>query len=139
MPQGSSFEVPNSPANKHETPPTSETIKEQGLEQGGPSREGAPQSQAHAAPAMPLPAIPAVPLPVTPLAPPPDLAQAAPATDIAAKDVDLIERQWVDSAKKIVNQTHEDPAKQKDEISRLSADYQYKRFNRKLKTDNAEA
>lgn len=133
--QAPSFEVP--PA--HETSPTPEKQQEQGIEQGGTTKEGTPTAPAQATPAMPLPA-PTTPPVATPQAStPPDLSKTAIASDMHAKDVDLIERQWVDSAKKIVTQTHEDPAKQKDQISQLSADYQNKRFNRKLKADNAEA
>lgn len=137
--QGPSFEMPPSPPGGEKIPQTPEKTSEQGLEQGGPSREGAPPSQAHAAPALPLPTPMAAPAAAPQAALPPDLSQTAPVTGMIAKDVDLIERQWVDSAKKIINQTHEDPAKQKDQISQLSADYQHRRFNRKLKTDNAEA
>lgn len=64
----------------------------------------------------------------------------APSTDpgqssspLIADDVDVIEKEWVDKAKKIVNATKNDPHVQEKEVSKLQADYLMKRYNKKLK------
>ena len=56
-----------------------------------------------------------------------------------ANDTDRIERQWIDKAKYIVQQTKDDPYKQKDEMSRVKAEYIQQRFKKTLKTDNTLA
>lgn len=64
----------------------------------------------------------------------------APQTVVAdAADTDRIEKEWVDKAKSVINQTKDDPYEQKNEISKVKADYIQKRFNRSLKTDDAVA
>lgn len=52
---------------------------------------------------------------------------------LIADDVDVIEKEWVDKAKKIVNATKEDPFQQEKEVSKLQADYLMKRYNKQLK------
>lgn len=47
-----------------------------------------------------------------------------------ADDVDLIEKEWVERAKRIVEQTKSDPHKQSEELHATKDDYQMKRFNR---------
>lgn len=69
----------------------------------------APQSQVVA---MPAPTIPADDNPVV------------------AADDDLIEKEWVDKAKKIIAETRDDPYKREREVSRLQADYLQKRYGR---------
>src|SRR5437868_14140138 len=59
----------------------------------------------------------------------PAAQQATPTTGLAAQDVDLIEKQWVESAKTIVNQTKDDPYTQKKRMNKVKADYIKKRFN----------
>jgi hypothetical protein len=49
-----------------------------------------------------------------------------------ANDDDLIEKEWVDKAKKIVADTHDDPHKRDDEVNKLQIDYLKKRFGREL-------
>ena len=51
---------------------------------------------------------------------------------LVAKDDDLIEKEWVDIAKKIVTETQNDPKQQDDRISGLKVDYVKKRFGREL-------
>jgi hypothetical protein len=87
-----------------------------------------PQDKPTTVPASP--AAPAVPSsPRTPV-------QAGPAS-IIADDVDLIEKEWVDRAKAIVEATQDDPRKQKSEISKVKAEYIQKRFNKTIKVDSA--
>lgn len=49
-----------------------------------------------------------------------------------ADDNDLIEKEWVQSAKKIVARTSNDPHLQNQVISRFKADYLKKRFNKDI-------
>lgn len=49
-----------------------------------------------------------------------------------ANDDDLIEKEWVDKAKKIVSETRSDPYKQEEEVSKLQIDYLEKRYGRKI-------
>lgn len=52
---------------------------------------------------------------------------------LPAEDADLIEKQWVDKAKKIVDKTRDDPYAQNQEISKVKAEYISKRFNKQIK------
>jgi hypothetical protein len=79
-----------------------------------------------------LPQLPTLPAPQTT----PPALQPAPAKDAnptTATDEDLIEKEWVDKAKKIVAQTKDDPYKQEKEVSRLQADYLKKRYGKEIK------
>lgn len=58
------------------------------------------------------------------------LAQDLPAI---ADDADLIEKEWVNKAKEIVEKTKADPYQQNKEVSRVKADYLKKRYNKELK------
>ena len=51
---------------------------------------------------------------------------------LVAGDDDLIEKEWVDRAKKIVTETQNDPKQRDDRISGLKVDYVKKRFGREL-------
>lgn len=91
-----------------------------------------------------MPSNPSQPVsdPATPVTTP---VQASPATPspnqpsgdspLIADDVDVIEKEWVDKAKKIVSATKADPHTQDKEISKLQADYLMKRYNKKLKVN----
>ncbi|MFA6270505.1 MAG: hypothetical protein WC657_04865 [Candidatus Paceibacterota bacterium] len=79
-----------------------------------------------------------------PIAPPisPSSAQAAPQraapTPDIADDVDLIEKEWVERAKDIVESTKNDPHLQNQQISKFKADYIKKRYKKDIKlTDDA--
>jgi hypothetical protein len=78
-------------------------------------------------PSQPQPPVNTVP----PLAPPSGSGTAPPPQ--IADDVDVIEREWVDKAKTIVEATKEDPHVQTKEISRFKADYMKKRYNKDVK------
>lgn len=80
-----------------------------------------------------MPATPAVP--ATPPSPPTPVHAGA--TGGIADDVDLIEKEWVDKAKAIVEATQDDPRKQKSEMSKVKAEYIQKRFNKTIKVDSA--
>lgn len=51
---------------------------------------------------------------------------------IIANDDDLIEKEWVDKAKKIVAETKNDPHQREKQVSQLQRDYTKKRFGRDL-------
>ncbi|HUA13502.1 MAG TPA: hypothetical protein VL989_03310 [Candidatus Sulfotelmatobacter sp.] len=50
-----------------------------------------------------------------------------------AQDKDLIDKEWVDKAKAIVNKNRDNPHKQSEELTLLKADYMKKRFNKTIK------
>lgn len=52
---------------------------------------------------------------------------------LMADDSDLIEKEWVEKAKDIVNRTKHDPYVQNKEINRVKADYLKKRYNKDIK------
>lgn len=62
---------------------------------------------------------------------------AIPTTNIAvpltADDNDLIEKEWVNKAKLIVERTKSDPSQQSKEIGVFKADYLQKRYNKTIK------
>ncbi len=51
-------------------------------------------------------------------------------TGLIASDGDKIEKQWVERTKTVVAQTQDDPRRQKDEISKIKAEYIKKRFKK---------
>lgn len=55
---------------------------------------------------------------------------------LIADDVDVIEKEWVDKAKKIIELTADDPYTQENEIEKLQIDYLYKRFGKKIKSSD---
>jgi hypothetical protein len=83
------------------------------------------------------PAMPVLPAPV--IVPEPqvvsdDTAAATVSDDmpLVANDDDLIEKEWVVKAKKIIVQTKDDPYRREQEVGKLQADYLHKRYGREL-------
>ncbi len=77
-----------------------------------------------------LPSLPAVAAPSNGT----DSSEAGPvANPPVAADEDLIEKEWVVRAKKIINDTKDDPYHQEREVSKLQVDYLKKRFDKDLK------
>ncbi len=60
------------------------------------------------------------------------VGQPAVSTPAVANDDDLIEKEWVDKAKKVLAETKDDPYRREQEVGRLQADYLAKRYGRKL-------
>jgi len=100
-------------------------------------------SNAETAPlAVPLAPASTIPLPIP--APP---AGTTPATDaglasatstssaLPADDGDLIEKEWVNKAKQIVERTRDDPYKQSGELTTFKADYMKKRYGKSIKVN----
>lgn len=75
-----------------------------------------------------------LPIPAPALASDDDAATTQPAIDppSVANDDDLIEKEWVDKAKKIIADTKDDPYRREQAVSRLQADYLAKRYGRQL-------
>lgn len=79
-------------------------------------------------------------LPQLPSLPSPQLAVGVStvktSSPLVAADEDLIEKEWVDRAKKIVLQTKDDPYNQEKEVSKLQADYLKKRYGKEIKVSS---
>lgn len=112
----------DAPEKAVETPKTPES---------SPSRQAAP----------PIPVLPVLPVTDdTPIVANPTSGAGALSTNsMAASDSNRIEKQWIERAKVVIAQTKENPFAQKNEMSRVKAEYIEKRFNKKLKTDDAVA
>lgn len=52
---------------------------------------------------------------------------------------DQLGKHWLERTKGLIEETKEDPFKQKNEVSKIKAEYIEKRFNKKLKVDDAVA
>jgi hypothetical protein len=50
-----------------------------------------------------------------------------------AEDTDLIETEWVDAAKRIIEANHDDPYNQNRTMTLLRADYMKKRYDKDIK------
>jgi len=101
-----------------------------GIERGQERVEQVAEASARAADAAT--SVPA-PVPVAPVVP----AQAqqgqpvAPsATPLVAADEDLIEKEWVDKAKQIIEQTRDDPHARTQKVNELQRDYLQKRYGK---------
>ncbi len=122
------------PSVEHtETPDTS---KQQGSERNPeflpPQTTGAAQPQGQ----MPATGVANQVAPSLPLAtstpPVSNSSQMALQTPQIADDADLIEKEWVEKAKEIVEKTKENPYLQNKAISEIKADYIKKRYNKDI-------
>ena len=127
------FELPPQP----ESSEGGEKRQDKGQEAARPPQERVGQQ-------APPPALPAIPDDI-PTADAPVIAvpvnddtAAHPIPDSSAQDSERIEPAWVNKAKEIIAQTHDDPYLQKDQMSKVKADYIMKRFNKQVKTEGAE-
>jgi len=57
---------------------------------------------------------------------------ASTSNPLVANDDDLIEKEWVDKAKKIVAETQDNPRLRDEEVNKLQVDYLKKRFGREI-------
>lgn len=93
--------------------------------------EMAPQAEASAAP-------PVLPTTIIPVVSDDDAvaaaSQASSASPAVANDDELIEKEWVDKAKKAITETKDDPYAREKRVSQLQADYLWKRYGRQLKS-----
>lgn len=134
--------APNSPEagayNTQELPRSPEFAAQSRVEQT-PERQ-APQEVQPAGPVQSGPALP----PPAPVSTQP-ARQVVPVLNpsathggnpTSAADEEVIEKEWVDRAKQIVEQTKADPHKQEQEVSKLQADYLMKRYGKEVKLTN---
>ena len=82
------------------------------------------------------PAIISVPRPVPVPVPAAPATADDTATPTIAADDDLIEKEWVDKAKKIISDTQNDPYRREQEVNKLQTDYLRKRYGKELGTSN---
>ena len=80
---------------------------------------------------------PIVPPPTTPPTTSPAVGVQADPNPVVADDVDVIEKEWVDKARKIVDKSKDDPYLQELEVGKLQADYMKKRYGKEIKSSNA--
>ena len=115
--------------------PSLEVGRENAFENGHESQPelGAVQAEARqvAMPAFPAPVVVA------------DDSAAVPAlssddTPATAGDDDLIEKEWVDKAKKILAETRDDPHRREQEVGKLQVEYIRKRYGREIGNAGAE-
>lgn len=76
-------------------------------------------------------AMPTLPVPVLP-DPQASSDDGASSMPIVANDDDLIEKEWVDKAKKILADTRTDPYRREREISKLQIEYIRRRYGREI-------
>jgi len=94
----------------------------------------------------PLPNPADIAIPTPPPVPVLDPVVAAdPASDVpgddtpaSASDDDLIEKEWVEKAKRVISQTKNDPYEQEKAVGRLQAQYLQKRYNKTVKLPSDE-
>ena len=130
----------NSGANHEYRPPTleesgessaPETKGEQSHEREQSMRQVDRENTPPAAPAViPVPHPVPVPVPAAPV------TADDTATPTIAADDDLIEKEWVDKAKKIILDTQNDPYRREQEVNKLQVDYLRKRYGKELGTSN---
>jgi len=112
-----------------ETVPTLPSIDSQ-LERGQERFEQAAEAGASVSDAAAVASSVAVPVaqPVVPQ----DIAQpvVSSTTPLVAADEDLIEKEWVDKAKEIIEQTRDDPYVRTQRVNELQRDYLQKRYGK---------
>lgn len=105
--------------------------------------ERAPQAPS-AGPTDPLakPTIPQIPTPAPTTQPQDPTATSSPTpvagTPAVAADVDRIEKEWVDQANRIVEQTKNDPYNEEEAVEALQADYLKKRYGHEVKKPDSK-
>ncbi|HWT39735.1 MAG TPA: hypothetical protein VN081_00435 [Dongiaceae bacterium] len=76
----------------------------------------------------------AIATPVVPQVPPqpqaPTTSASVTGTPLVAADEDLIEKEWVDKAKEIIEQTKDDPHARTAKVNELQRDYLQKRYGK---------
>lgn len=134
------------PKQQFELPQPAETADrgDEAVEHQRPAGQEVGAGKQAAPPAIqPPPAIPDVPDVQAPALPMQDdnitPVVSSKTTKIQAADKDLIEKEWVDKAKQLVAETRSDPFKQKNEMSKIKADYIGKRYKKNIKTEPAWA
>ena len=108
--------------------PTPET----GIETGAERYEQAAEASVAAAEAARTSGVP-----ITPVLPPVAIPTTPVITSVndmplVAADEDVIEKEWVDKAKKIIDETKDDPYARTNRVNELQKNYLQKRYNKEL-------
>ena len=110
--------------------------QEQSAERPAPQEQQTGQGAGDTPPPMPV-----VPLPAAPAAQPAQHTTSATTDDdmpqIAA-DEDLIEKEWVEKAKRVISDTKHDPYSQEQAVRKLQAEYLSKRYGKNIKLPKEE-
>ncbi len=129
--RGPDFRPAGSMSNGEVMPESSrpETDSGRALERREQSNEAVPSAEnSHIPPVV-------IPLPTPPVLPINDdatLPLVQDDTPTIANDNEIIEKEWVDKAKKVIAETKDNPYLREQEVSKLQADYLLKRYGRKL-------
>lgn len=112
---------------------------ESGINTGAERREQAAELHAVAADFAQSSAPQQYVAPVVVPVPPLDTSTIPPSTTapLVAEDADLIEKEWVDKAKKIILETRDDPFARTNQVNELQKEYLKKRYNKDLGKDIA--
>lgn len=94
---------------------------EQQAEAGARVSDAAAMATAQAVPVTPVVAVPQGGPTATP---------ASSGSPLVAADEDLIEKEWVDKAKEIIEQTRDDPHARTQRVNELQRDYLFKRYGK---------
>ncbi len=124
----SAEQLPVPPSVGMESVPTLPPL-ETGLERGQERFEQAAEGGARVSDAAAAAAT-AVAVPVAPVQAPQQPAAPSSVTPLVAADEDLIEKEWVDKAKEIIEQTKDDPHARTQKVNELQRDYLQKRYGK---------
>lgn len=134
-------QTPTSPGRSPELPSVSpssngETIgtfsNPEKSQEGAKERHEQQQGVSHTEQVTLPPAVLSMPAPAPTSADDTTIVQPVTDPPSVANDDDLIEKEWVDKAKKVIADTKDDPYRREQEVSRLQADYLAKRYGRRL-------
>lgn len=125
-PQFSPESLPTAPGQSYESAPAQANPEVEVNRGERPMEQRSEASPVAAPPVLPTPVV-VQPTPVVN-----DATAVQGANPSVAGDDDLIEKEWVDRAKKIIDETHNDPHKREQEVARLQADYLRKRYGKEL-------
>ena len=115
------------PENVPMLPPL-ETGLERGQERFEQAAEAGARASDAASAAAAVVAVPVAPIPQPVVQAPP--VQTTTSTPLVAADEDLIEKEWVDKAKEIIQQTRDDPHARTQKVNELQRDYLQKRYGK---------
>lgn len=125
--------APEKPNIQYERQPevknSSESISDTGIEKGAEKKEGASEAAVAIADSS-FPTTLPTPVQTDDGAQNGQAAVQSASTPTTASDDDLIEKEWVDRAKKIVIDTREDPYSREEAVSKLQKEYKQKRYGR---------
>ncbi|MCL2280956.1 hypothetical protein FWC31_03700 [Candidatus Saccharibacteria bacterium] len=104
---------------------------------GSPEQLSNPETQTgpmQSTPGQPIPVAPVLqqPIVVQPTTTVSDISSINATTPATAADDDLIEKEWVDQAKKIISSTKSDPYEQARLVAELMRDYVRKRYGKEV-------